>query len=86
MDLRPIFAHNLRRLRLERGLSQFDIAYRAKIDPSYIGRIERTTTGVGIDIIGRIVDVLEIEPAELFHLTPDQTARMRAATRRRRKG
>lgn len=84
MDLRSIFAHNLRRLRLERGLSQFDVAYKAGIDPSYIGRIERSTTGVGIDIIGRIVDVLEIEPVELFYLTPDEIARMRAATRRRK--
>jgi transcriptional regulator with XRE-family HTH domain len=83
MDLRPIFAHNLRRLRLARGLSQFDVAFRANIDPSYIGRIERTTTGAGIDIIGRLVDVLEIEPAELFYLTRDQAARARAAMRRR---
>jgi hypothetical protein len=82
MDLRPTFARNLRRLRLQRGLSQFDVAFRANMDPSYIGRIERMTTGVGIDIIGRLVDVLEIEPAELFCLTRDQAARLA----RRRKG
>lgn len=83
MDLRPILAGNLKRLRVERGLSQFDLAYRARVDPSYIGRIERSTVSVGIDVVGRIVDILECEPAELFQLTRDQSARMRAARRRK---
>jgi len=36
MDLREVFATNLRRLRHEKGLSQDDLAYEAKVSRSYL--------------------------------------------------
>jgi transcriptional regulator with XRE-family HTH domain len=35
MDLREVFATNLRRLRHEKGLSQDDLAYEAEVSRSY---------------------------------------------------
>jgi transcriptional regulator with XRE-family HTH domain len=45
MDLREVFATNLRRLRHEKGLSQDDLAYEAEISRSYLAssKEERTT-------------------------------------------
>jgi transcriptional regulator with XRE-family HTH domain len=68
MDLRQIFAANLRRLRHDRGLSQEELAHQAAINRSYMSRLERGATYVGLEIIGKLVDVLGVEPAELLRL------------------
>ncbi len=41
MDLREVFATNLRRLRHEKGLSQDDLAYEAEVSRSYLAQLER---------------------------------------------
>ena len=40
MDLREVFAANLRRLRHAKGLSQDDLAYEAEVSRSYLSQIE----------------------------------------------
>ncbi|MCO7728538.1 helix-turn-helix transcriptional regulator [Brucella intermedia] len=66
MDIREIFAKNLKRLRLAKGLSQEELAHRADIDRTYISSLERCVYGVSIDVLGRLAEVLEVEPAELL--------------------
>ena len=66
MDLRDIFAVNLRRLRSAKGLSQDDVAYDAGISRSYLSQLEKGSFYASLRIIGRLADVLEVEPAE-FH-------------------
>ena len=66
MDLRQVFASNLRRLRYERGLSQEALAYEAGVNRSYISKLEKGATYVGLEIIGKVAKVLKIEPAELL--------------------
>jgi DNA-binding XRE family transcriptional regulator len=75
MDLREVFATNLRRLRHERGLSQDDLAYEAEVSRSYLSQLEKGVFYASLKIVGKIADVLEIEPAELLKLPPKRGSR-----------
>jgi transcriptional regulator with XRE-family HTH domain len=66
MDLRDTFASNLRRLRNEKGLSQDDLAYEAGISRSYLSQIEKGTYYASLKTIGKLAEVLGVEPAELL--------------------
>lgn len=70
MDLRQLFATNLRRIRHEKGFSQEALAHDAGVDRAHVSKIERGATHVGIEIIGKFVDILQVEPAEFFRLPP----------------
>ena len=66
MDLRDIFATNLRRIRHEKGMSQDDLAYDAEISRSYLSQIEKGKFHVSLKIIGKLAEVLDVEPARFF--------------------
>jgi transcriptional regulator with XRE-family HTH domain len=68
MDLREVFATNLRRLRHEKGLSQDDLAYEAEVSRSYLSQLEKGTFYASLKIIGRLAEALGVEPAELLRL------------------
>jgi transcriptional regulator with XRE-family HTH domain len=65
------FGHTMRKMRKFRGLSQDELALRAEIDRSYIGRIERAEVNITLDMLYKIAEVLECEPHELL---PTRTA------------
>ena len=66
MDIREIFAANLRRIRHERGISQENLAYEAGVNRSYLSKVEKAATYVGLEIIEKLAKVLETEPAEFL--------------------
>lgn len=68
MDLRDVFATNLRRLRAEKGLSQDDLAYEAGVSRSYLSQLEKGVFYASLKIVGRLADTLNVEPAELLKL------------------
>jgi transcriptional regulator with XRE-family HTH domain len=68
MDLREVFAFNLRRIRHKRGLSQDDLAYVADISRSYLSQIEKGSFHVSLKVIGKLCEALQIEPAELVKI------------------
>ena len=68
MDLRDVFAANLRRLRHAKALSQDDLAYEAKISRSYLSQIEKGAFYASLKIVGKIAKTLDVEPAELLKL------------------
>jgi transcriptional regulator with XRE-family HTH domain len=78
MDLRQVFATNLRRIRHQRELSQEGLAHDAGVDRAYLSRVERGVTYVGLEIIGRLADVLGVDPAEFFRRPIRSGARKRA--------
>jgi transcriptional regulator with XRE-family HTH domain len=56
---------NIRRLRLERHLSQEEVAHRVGIVTSYYGEIERGRRNPTIRVLGKIADVLGVQLAML---------------------
>jgi transcriptional regulator with XRE-family HTH domain len=66
MDVREVFAWNLRRLRHERGLSQEALAHDAEVDRTYISALERCVYSASIDMLGKLAAVFDVEPAELL--------------------
>jgi transcriptional regulator with XRE-family HTH domain len=66
MDLRQLFATNLRRLRNEKKISQERLAYDVEVDRAYLSRVERAVTYVGLEIIEKLAAILEVDPAEFF--------------------
>ena len=68
MDLRDVFALNLRRLRHAKKLSQDDLAYEAEVSRSYLNQLEKSVFYASLKIVGKLASVLEVEPAELLRL------------------
>lgn len=68
MDLRDVFATNLRRLRHARKMSQDDLAYEAKVSRSYLSQIEKGVFFASLKIVGKLATALDVEPAELLKL------------------
>jgi transcriptional regulator with XRE-family HTH domain len=68
MDLREVFATNLRRIRNAKGLSQDALAYEAEVSRSYLSQLEKGAFYASLRILGRLADVLDVEPAELLKL------------------
>ena len=66
MDLRDVFAANLRRLRHEKGLSQDDLAYEAEVSRSYLSQLEKGAFYASVKIIEKLAEALGVEPDELL--------------------
>jgi transcriptional regulator with XRE-family HTH domain len=74
MDLREVFATNLRRLRHAKGLSQDDLAYEAEVSRSYLSQIEKGAFFVSLRILEKLAKALDVEPAE-FLKSPSKSGR-----------
>jgi transcriptional regulator with XRE-family HTH domain len=70
MDIRKVFSQNLRRLRLERGLSQEELAHRAGIDRTYVSALERGVYSASITMVAKLAVELEAEPSQLLENVP----------------
>ncbi len=66
MEIRDVLAHNLKRLRAARGLSQEELADRADIDRTYISSLERSVYAAGIDVVDRLAKALGVTTADLL--------------------
>jgi transcriptional regulator with XRE-family HTH domain len=75
MDLREVFATNLRRLRHAKGLTQDDLAYEAEVSRSYLSQLEKGAFYASLKIVSKLAAVLEIEPSELLKMPPKRSAR-----------
>ncbi len=77
MDLRQVFAANLRRFRHAKGFSQEDLAYEADVNRSYMSELEKGASYPGLEIIGKLAAVLDVEAAELLKLPAKRKSRSR---------
>ena len=65
MQWERLVGQNIRRLRLERQLSQEEVAHRVGIVTSYFGEIERGRRNPTIRVLGRIADALDVSLGRL---------------------
>jgi transcriptional regulator with XRE-family HTH domain len=75
MDIREVFARNLRRYRRAARLSQEELAHRSDIDRTYISSLERSVYAASIDVVDRLAAALEIQAADLLVRPPAVRAR-----------
>ncbi|WCJ62737.1 helix-turn-helix domain-containing protein [Agrobacterium tumefaciens] len=74
MDVRKTIGWNLRRLRVDKGLSQERLALEAGIDRSYVGRVERGMENVTVSTLEAISLALDVHVSELFAVVDDKLA------------
>ena len=61
-----IIGNNIRQLRLEKKMSQEELAYKAKVHRTYIGHLERAERNVSISTLEKISEALGIKPIDLL--------------------
>ncbi len=69
-SIRIRFANNLRRLRLERGLTQDAVANLADVDRTYVSTLENCGSAASLDMVARIAVVLGVDPVALLERRP----------------
>jgi transcriptional regulator with XRE-family HTH domain len=66
MEIREIFARNLRRARQAQGLSQEDLAHKAEVDRTYVSSLERGIYSPTIEVVERLAIALGVDTADLI--------------------
>lgn len=66
MDIVKVFGSNLKKYRIEKGLSQEAFAEKCGMHRTYISAIECYRRSISLENIQRIADALEIESYKLF--------------------
>ncbi|MCL2722152.1 MAG: helix-turn-helix domain-containing protein [Treponema sp.] len=66
-----VFIKNLRFLRSQRELSQIKLSELVNISPNYLNAVENGKNFPSLDVLQRIIDVLEVLPYQLFLEHPD---------------
>ncbi len=69
-DPLDVFAANLRRLRLQRGLSQERLAHSADLNMTHVAKIERSEREPGVRTVFKLAKALDVSVAELFDEIP----------------
>lgn len=66
MDIRHRLGQNVRRLRKELGISQEELAERAKVHRTYASDIERGTRNPSITVVDQFAKALGVAPGNLL--------------------
>jgi len=66
MNGRALVAWNLRRIRVEKGLSQERLAFDTGIDRAYVGGLERREENPTVDLLDRLAEKLDVALGEFF--------------------
>jgi transcriptional regulator with XRE-family HTH domain len=66
MDAKELVGWNLRRLRIEKGLSQESLGLAVGCEPSYIGRVERGTENPTVMTLEAFAAVLDAHISAFF--------------------
>ena len=66
MEIREVFAINLRRRRQAAAFSQEELAHRAGLDRTYISALERCVYAASIVVVDRLARELGVEAADLL--------------------
>lgn len=66
MNIKEKFGKNLKRLRLEKGISQESLALLANLDRIYIPSIEKGSRNVSITVVEKLAIALNVDVSEFF--------------------
>jgi transcriptional regulator with XRE-family HTH domain len=66
MTPRELLAWNVKKLRVERGLSQERLAFEAGLERVSISQVERMRINLGVDSLGKIASALGCKVSELL--------------------
>ena len=66
MNIQYVFAHNMKALRKQRGLTQEELSEKSNLHRTYIGGIEQERINVSLKNIGKIANALDTNPAFFF--------------------
>ena len=66
MDIIKVFGDNVKKYRLQLGISQEAFAEKCGLHRTYISAIERHRRSISLDNIQKISDALEVETYRLF--------------------
>lgn len=66
MDGRSRVASNLRRLRVDRGISQEALAVDARVSAPYVSGIERAERNPSLDVLERLALALKVDVTDLL--------------------
>jgi transcriptional regulator with XRE-family HTH domain len=76
MDLREVFAANLRRLRNAKGVSQDELAYEANVSRSYLSQLEKGTFYASLNVVGPLSEALGVETSEILKIPHNRVSRI----------
>jgi transcriptional regulator with XRE-family HTH domain len=77
MDIREVFARNLRKARNARRLSQEALAHEADVDRTYVSALERGVYNATIVMVAKLANALDVEPSELLRAVAKPKTRKR---------
>ena len=82
-DIVGRFAAKLREMRASRGLTQAELAEKAKTTTSYVGRLESGAVAPGIDLLERLASALGTTSHELLpvDVSPDTSKMLKERAR-----
>jgi len=66
MKAQALVAHNLRKFRVRRGISQENLAVDAGIDRTYVSRLERGLENPTVHVLDKIARALDMEIIGFF--------------------
>ncbi|WP_291207692.1 helix-turn-helix transcriptional regulator [Hyphomonas sp.] len=66
MEIRRVFAENLKRYRKLAGLSQEELALNASVERAYVSLLERQLNSPTIDMVSKLSKAVGVEPYELL--------------------
>lgn len=70
-NLQKKFGKKIRQLRKAKGLTQERLAEKARLEPTYIGAVERGERNLTIDNIEKIAKGLNMKPYKFFIFQPE---------------
>jgi transcriptional regulator with XRE-family HTH domain len=66
LNSREVLAVNMRRLRVQQGLTQETLAFEAGLHRTFVAHVERGARNISLDNLDRIALALGVSPGELI--------------------
>lgn len=83
---RDLVGRNVRRVRVQKGISQERLAFDSGVDRSYLGGMERGEANPTVDILDRLAATLGVPLAEIFAEFGENSPEIQGLPRGRKPG